>query len=82
MALTTQQQGELLARVSRIVGYAMETHELRLKVQQQLFDFVDGIADARVVTFAQGALLASDVAKHLENTLEQYAQLGLSGVKS
>lgn len=74
MNTLTQQQREEISRfvVSTIRGLAVGD----LSPLDQLLDFVDALADARVVRFAQGALLAIDVRAHLENTVEQYALLG------
>lgn len=40
-----------------------------------LEDFVEGLGNERVISFARGALLANDVRAHVDNTLKTYMQL-------
>jgi hypothetical protein len=89
MSLTVQQKQELLRLADVCSGDASPG------AYEALFDFVDRLADARTINFAQAALQAAGgidetgcayrpqaVVLHLANTLEQYAQLGLKGVQS
>lgn len=72
----TKQQREELYRLADLVGARGLAGDSWEDVLEQLVNFVDALADARVVQFAQGALLAPDVEAHLRNTVEQYALLG------
>ncbi len=77
-SLTPQQEAELLVRaqnVARLPDLADPQSE------QELLNFVDALADARVVEFARAALATPNPASHLRNTLEQYVQFGFKSQK-
>jgi hypothetical protein len=76
--MTQQQKNELLQLLitwTRTRKHDVETSAMAL---ENVFDFVDSVADGRVIAFTACALRANDVADHMENTLEQYALLGLA----
>jgi hypothetical protein len=72
--LTIQQRMELRKLAHKFIENAGAPNPV--DADKELCDFVDRLADARVVNFAEGCTRANDVAKHLENTIEQYALLG------
>jgi hypothetical protein len=75
--LTIQQKLELRRLALEFISLAGSPNPVQ--ADKELCEFVDRLADARVVNFAEACRRANDVAQHLENTLEQYALLGKIG---
>jgi hypothetical protein len=75
--LTIQQRLEIRELALKFIDRAASSNPAVVAVaDNELCDFVDRLADARVICFAEACKRANDVGKHLENTLEQYTLLG------
>ncbi len=78
--LTIQQRLEIRALALKFIDRAASSDpKVAATADVALCDFVDRLADARVINFAEACKRANDVARHLENTIEQYALLGKVG---